>query len=223
MSYKNASFNMIIKDNHTMSGSKDKPVREKISITKDAINDLPMIYWEGEVCVLDSLESMESCVVKLLNETHLGFDTETRPTFKKGDYHPPALIQLASETCVYLFRICKINTIKPLLPILESSIILKTGVAIKNDVKELLTMQEFNPRGFLDLTEITVPLGYENRGLRALAGLLLGGRISKAAQVSNWGRSHLDQKQIQYAATDAWISREIYRKALIEKCSEKVI
>ena len=202
-----------------MPDSKDKPVREKVSITRGAINDLPIIYWKGEVCILDSLESMDSCVVKLLNETHLGFDTETRPTFKKGEYYPPALIQLASETCVYLFRICKINTIKPLLPILESSKILKTGVAIKDDVKELLAMEKFNPRGFLDLSEITVPLGYENRGLRALAGLLLGGRISKAAQVSNWARADLDRKQIQYAATDAWISREIYIRALAKKRS----
>ena len=202
-----------------MSDSKGKPVREKISITKDAINNLPIIFWEGEVCVIDSLESMKSCVVKLLNETHLGFDTETRPTFKKGDHYPPALIQLASETCVYLFRICKINTIKPLLPILESSNILKTGVAIKNDVKELLTMEKFKPKGFLDLTEITVPLGYENSGLRALAGLLLGGRISKAARVSNWASDDLNRKQIQYAATDAWISREIYIRALAKKRS----
>ena len=206
-----------------MPDQKDKPVIEKISITKDAINVLPMINWEGDICILDSVESMNSCVVKLLNETHLGFDTETRPTFKKGDYYPPALIQLASETCVYLFRICKINTISPLLPILESPKILKTGVAINDDVKNLLTIEEFSPRGFLDIAEITVPLGYENRGLRALAGLLLGGRISKTAQVSNWARDNLDRRQIQYAATDAWVSREIYRRALIEKCSKKVI
>ena len=206
-----------------MPDSKDKQNIEKKSISKEAINDLPMICWDGEVCVLDSLEAMQSCVSKLLNESHLGFDTETRPSFKKGEYYPPALVQLANENCVYLFRICKVNTIAPLLPILESSKILKTGVAIKDDVKELRVMEDFNPHGFVDLAEITVSLGYENRGLRALAGLLLGGRISKAAQVSNWARPDLDRKQIQYAATDAWISREIYQRALVEKCSESAI
>lgn len=206
-----------------MPDSKDKPNIEKRSISKEAINDLPMICWDGEVCVLDSLEAMQSCVSKLLNESHLGFDTETRPSFKKGEYYPPALVQLASENCVYLFRICKVNTIAPLLPILESSNILKTGVAIKDDVKELRAMEDFDPHGFVDLAEITVSLGYENRGLRALAGLLLGGRISKAAQVSNWARPDLDRKQIRYAATDAWISREIYQRALEEKCSESAI
>ena len=80
-------------------------------------------------------------------------------------------------------------------------------------------MEEFKPMGFIDIAEITVPLGYENRGLRALAGLLLGGRISKVAQLSNWARSDLYQKQIEYAATDAWLSREIYERALAEKQS----
>ena len=202
-----------------MSEIKDKPVIEKKSISKDAINNLPIMRWNGKIRVLESLESMQSCVLKLLNESHLGFDTETQPTFKKGEYYRPALIQIASERCVYLFRINKVNTITPLLPILESSKILKTGVAIKDDVKELRAIEEFDPQGFVDISELTVPLGYENRGLRALAGLILGGRVSKASRVSNWARADLDQKQIQYAATDAWISREIYKRALIEKGS----
>ena len=189
---------------------------ETRKISKAEINELPLIAWEGEIRVLDSVASMQAVVEELKNETHLGFDTETRPTFKKGEYYPPALIQLATENCVYLFRISKTNTLAPLLPVLESPDILKTGVAIKDDVKELRAMEDFEPGGFIEIANITVKLGYENRGLRALAGLLLGGRISKAAQVSNWARPELDQKQIRYAATDAWISREIYRKAIAE-------
>lgn len=176
-----------------------------------------MIAWEGEIRILETVETMEAAVAELLEESHLGFDTETRPTFKKGDYYPPALIQLATESCVYLFRISKTDTISPLLPLLESPDILKTGVAIRDDVKELRAMEDFTPAGFVEIADITVKIGYENRGLRALAGLLLGGRISKAAQVSNWARPELDKKQVRYAATDAWISREIYRKALAEQ------
>jgi ribonuclease D len=186
-------------------------------ISKTEINELPMIAWEGEVKILESIEAMETAVTALKGESHLGFDTETRPCFKKGQYYPPALIQLATESCIYLFRISKTKTFAPLLPILESPEILKTGVAIKEDVKELRAMENFTPAGFLEIAEITVKLGYENRGLRALAALLLGGRISKAAQVSNWARAELDRKQIRYAATDAWISREIYRKAIEER------
>ena len=199
-----------------MPENTETPAAETRKISKAEINELPLIAWEGEIRVLDSVASMQAVVEELKNETHLGFDTETRPTFKKGEYYPPALIQLATEKCVYLFSISKTNTLAPLLPVLESPDILKTGVAIKDDVKELRAMEDFEPGGFVEIANITAKLGYENRGLRALAGLLLGGRISKAAQVSNWARPELDQKQIRYAATDAWISREIYRKAIAE-------
>jgi ribonuclease D len=191
------------------------PIQTK-KISKAEINELPLIAWEGAIEILESVETMQSAVEKITAERHLGFDTETRPTFKKGQYYPPALIQLATADCVYLFRISQTATLKPLLPILESPDILKTGVAIKDDVKELRAMEDFQPGGFVEIANITAKLGYENRGLRALAGLFLGGRISKAAQVSNWARPELDNKQIRYAATDAWISREIYRRAIAE-------
>ncbi len=200
-----------------MSETTDTPTIENRKISKAEINELPLIAWEGEIQILESIETMEAAVAKLVNEAHLGFDTETRPTFKKGQYYPPALIQLATEHCVYLFRINKTETFEPLLPLLESLDIIKTGVAIKDDVKELRAMAEFSPAGFVEIADITLKLGYENRGLRALAGLIMKGRISKAAQVSNWARPDLDQKQIRYAATDAWISREIYRKAIAER------
>jgi ribonuclease D len=200
-----------------MSEISENPTVEKRTISKTEINDLPLIAWEGDIQILETVEAMEAAVAELADESHLGFDTETRPTFIKGDYYPPALIQLATERFVYLFRISKTETLAPLLPLLESPDILKTGVAIKDDVKELRAMEDFTPDGFVEIADITVKLGYENRGLRALAGLLLEGRISKAAQVSNWARPELDQKQIRYAATDAWISREIYCKAVAER------
>lgn len=200
-----------------MSESTETPDLRTRKISKAEINELPLIAWEGEIRILETAEAMQAAVDELKNESHLGFDTETRPTFKKGQYYPPALIQLATEGCVYLFRISKTKTLAPVRPILESPDILKTGVAIKDDVKELRAMEDFQPGGFVEIADITVKLGYENRGLRALAGLLLGGRISKAAQVSNWARPELDDKQIRYAATDAWISREIYRKAVAER------
>ena len=202
-----------------MSETTESLTVEKRRISKAEINELPLIAWEGEIQILESVEEMEAAAAVLVNESHLGFDTETRPSFKKGDYYPPALIQLATEQCVYLFRISETETFDPLLPILESPDILKTGVAIKDDVKELRAIEDFTPNGFVEIADITVKLGYENRGLRALAGLLLQGRISKAAQVTNWARPKLDNKQVRYAATDAWISREIYRQAVAERDS----
>ena len=199
------------------SNAPTKPKPRKISKTE--INQLPLIKWEGRIEILHTIEEMTTAVERLKHEKILGFDTETRPTFKKGDYYPPALIQLSTADCVYLFRINITKNLVPLLPILESDNILKTGVAIKDDVKELRKMEDFQPKGFIEIAELTVNLGYENRGLRALAGLLMHGRISKAAQVSNWARTELDPKQISYAATDAWISRELYCRAIAERDS----
>lgn len=200
-----------------MHGSAPIPENNSRRITKEAINSLPMIAWEGPVTLLNTKEAMEEAIEKLIKESHVGFDTETRPSFRRGEYHLPALVQIATADCVYLFRICMIKTLKPLLPLLETPETIKTGVAINDDVKELQKMDDFKPAGFVEITDLTKKLGYENRGLRALAGLLMGGRISKAAQVSNWARSKLDEKQLRYAATDAWISREIYRRAQAEE------
>jgi len=182
-------------------------------LSKEAINELPLIAWDGPIKVLNTREEMEAATAELLDQKHLGFDTETRPTFKKGDYYPPALVQLATSSTVYLYRISQSQTIEPLIPIFESESILKTGVALKDDVKELRAVTDFDAKGFFEITELTARLKIESRGLRALAGLLMGGRISKAAQVSNWAKQELDEKQLRYAATDAWVSRELYIKA----------
>ena len=185
-------------------------------ISKAEINELPIITWDGRIEILNTIEEMKLTLASLSNETHLGFDTETRPAFRKGEYYPPALIQLSTQSCVYLFRISETETFHPLLPILESKNILKTGIGIKEDVKKLQAIKDFKPAGFVEINDITGKLGYENRGLRALTALLLGGRISKAAQISNWARKELDPKQIRYAATDAWVSRKLYIKAMEE-------
>lgn len=195
----------------------DLPVSEiagvKANISKDDLNTLPMISWTGPIELIETHKEARAAVKILQEETLLGFDTETRPSFKKGEYYPPSLMQLATADRVWLFRICRLGTLDPLLPLLEDEAILKTGVAINDDVKELRKMQEFAPAGFLEITRITAPLGIEARGLRPLCGILMGGRISKKAQVSNWAREQLDEKQISYAATDAWISRELYVRA----------
>jgi ribonuclease D len=185
-------------------------------ISKTEINELPLLSWEGPVFLLETIDEMKSALQGILSEPVLGFDTETRPSFKRGEYYPPALIQIATSESVFLFRISKIKCLTPLIPVLESSEIAKCGVGIRDDVRELLKFESFNPGGFLEIGELTKKLGYLNSGLRSLAALLLDGRISKAAQVSNWARNELSSKQITYAATDAWISREIYLRALQE-------
>lgn len=147
----------------------------------------------------------------------MGFDTETKVDVEKGhnDGYPPSLIQIATNDCVYLYRTCVTHTLEPFLEFMESSSIIKTGVGVERDAEELCKRYEsFTPGGFRDVVTLTSPMGYENKGLNALSALILGGRISKREQCSNWARKELNAKQIRYAATDAWVSREIYVKAV---------
>jgi len=213
------------RDEATKSSKVDKPKKEqpvwKIEICKMKISNSRIIAWEGPVKVLLTMPEMTSAVKEILasGEKHLGFDTETRPNYKRGGFNPTALIQLATAKTVYLFRICKLpgHNFDPLLPILTNPSILKTGVSICEDVKDLCRIQHFQPAGFVDTTEITQKvLGIKNGGLRALAVHFLDGRITKGAQMSNWACNHLDPQQIRYAATDAWVSREIHVRAARE-------
>lgn len=186
------------------------------TISKEAINALPLMQWTGAIKVLNTEEEFTAATQQLAEASILGFDTETRPSFKKGEYYPTSLLQLASEGCVYLFRLKTATNLQALVPLFESEQIIKTGVAINDDLKALQKLCPFNPKGFVEITQLTAQLAYSSKGLRALAALLLGGRISKAAQVSNWARRELAPKQIQYAATDAWISRQLYLQACQE-------
>jgi ribonuclease D len=199
--------------NDSSSASSSSPQK---NITKKGIRNLPLLEWEGHVKVLETLPQMQSAVdtiLSLQNTTVLGFDTETRPCFRKGQWNPTALVQIATAECVYLFRICKLerSNFAPLIPLLESKRLIKCGVNIAQDVKELLKVQTFTPRSFHELSDMTRQLGYVPVGLRSLAALLLQGRVSKTAQMSNWEKPRLEQGEIKYAATDAWVGLELYR------------
>lgn len=155
---------------------------------------------------------MSVAVAELRREKILGFDTETRPSFRRGKSYPPALLQLGGAEKVYLFQLLKLEDPTPALDILADPNIIKVGVAIRDDVRKLRERQDFRPGGFIELADITHKRDIVNTGLRSLAAIFLGVRISKGAQVSNWSRDHLSDAQTVYAATDAWISREIYMR-----------
>jgi ribonuclease D len=162
------------------------------------------------VTIVDTDEKLHEVLPLLRREKILGFDTESRPSFKKGQNYPAALIQLCGEHTVWLFQILKLQDKQPLWKLLANHRIIKAGVAIQDDIKKLQEQLEFRPGGFREIASLTQKAGILNTGLRSLAGLLLGIRISKRAQVSNWAKSTLTEAQIQYAATDAWVSRQLY-------------
>lgn len=182
----------------------------KQAITKDEVNELEVGAYQGTIFVADDKKSAEEAIGMLQNETLLGFDTETRPSFKKGEQYTPSLLQLAAADFAVLFRIHRTGLPEGLLRIFRSEKIVKVGIAIDRDLKELKDIASFEENGFVDLNTMAPQKGFENIGVRRLAAMVLGIRISKRQQTSNWEADQLKPAQIEYAATDAWVCREIY-------------
>ena len=183
----------------------------KTQITKSEVNDLPLGKFEGEIILVDNIKKIANAIEDIERENIIGVDTETRPTFKKGTLNKTALIQIATHDKVYLFRLNKIGLPFPLVNIFENSKIQKIGIAIIQDMKEL--SEQFKPfkhSNFTDLNILCKKLKFENIGARNLTAMLLGFRISKRQQTSNWEADTLNESQLRYAATDAWVARQIY-------------
>jgi ribonuclease D len=187
-------------------------------ITKSEINDLPLGKFEGEIILVDKEDEIIDSIKKIKLERIIGVDTETRPTFKKGDLNKTALIQIATEKKVYLFRLNKIGFSLLLADIFENPTIKKIGIAILQDMKELSDQfKPFNHNNVIDLNVLCKTLEFENIGARNLTAMLLGFRISKRQQTSNWEANELNENQLRYAATDAWVAKEIYLKLIQSK------
>ncbi|MDR3045871.1 MAG: 3'-5' exonuclease domain-containing protein 2 [Desulfovibrio sp.] len=186
------------------------PERYRRKISKDEINELPLERYAGEIRIVRSEEELADAVDRLRDEDVLGFDTETRPTFRKGKVNLPSLVQLACSDVVYLFQLNWLAFGEALASVLSDADIVKTGVAVRDDIRDLQKLFAFNDAGVVDLGEVARDLGLETHGLRNLAANFLEVRISKGAQCSNWSNRELAPQQVLYAATDAWVSREIH-------------
>ncbi|HSH14012.1 MAG TPA: 3'-5' exonuclease, partial [Desulfurivibrionaceae bacterium] len=147
---------------------------------------------------------------ELGRERLLGFDTETKPNFVKGQNHPPSLLQLAGEAAVWIFQLTPLGLTEELRAILAAPEIIKAGVAVEFDLQQLQRLGRFQAESFAELATVAKEAGIKNHGLRGLAAVMLGYRIAKGAQRSNWGADTLKEKQLRYAATDAAVGREIY-------------
>lgn len=185
---------------------------ENSTITREEINALPLMKFDGPIHVVDQKDQVKPAVERLLQEDVLGFDTETKPSFKKGVSYLPALIQFANDEEAWLFRINGNGMHKAILEVLQSEKTKKVGVALHDDIKHLQKVRKFKPSGFVDVASVANDAGILKRGLRNMTGILLGGRLSKSAQLTNWAQGTLTKNQLVYAATDAWVSLKLYHR-----------
>lgn len=181
-----------------------------LHLSREEINALPLICYGGTVRVVNAPALLGSAIEVLGMEEVLGFDTETKPCFRKGASHPPSILQLAGSRAVYVFQLSRVGSAGALAGLLGDPRIVKAGVSVGRDVKELQALFPFEPAHFVELADLSTRAGIKNNGLRGLAACLMGGRISKSAKTSDWSRDRLSESQVFYAATDAWVSREIY-------------
>jgi ribonuclease D len=180
------------------------------AVEDEYIKSLPVKSFPGTICLVDNPSVFEKARYILSRETILGFDTETKPSFKKGRTHSVALIQIATDDHAFLFKLNKISLPPFIVSILEDKSIIKVGVALRDDLAAINKIKSFNPGGFVDLQQFVKQFGIEDNGLKKLVANVLGFRISKKFQTSNWEQDPLDTEQLNYAATDAWVCRRIY-------------
>jgi ribonuclease D len=180
------------------------------TVEDEYVRSLPVMSFPGIINLIDHTADFEKIKPVLLNENILGFDTETKPSFKKGRYHQVALLQLSTRDQAFLFRLNKVQLPEFVIEILENKDITKIGVALKDDLNGLNKVVPFEPNGFIDLQQFVKQFGIEDNGLKKLVANVLGFRISKKSQTSNWEQVELTREQLEYAATDAWVCRQMY-------------
>ena len=179
------------------------------SISREDLAELPIRRYEGRMCVVATPEDLEEARVDLAAERLVGLDTETRPAFRKGESHPPALAQVATARAVYLFQLRRTECFPVLGALIADPRCVKAGVSLRDDLRALKTLFPFEEQNLLDLGHAARKAGLKQTGVRNLAGIVLGLRIPKGAKTTNWAVRELSPAQISYAATDAWACREL--------------
>lgn len=185
---------------------------EKISA--EELEKLKIATFDGPIGVITQKDNEYSEAIEYLQgQTILGFDTETKPCFHSGmPQNKVALLQLSGEDKAYLFRVNKLGIPSELAKILSNAKILKVGAAINDDIKGLQFYSKFTAKGFIDLQKLVTEYGIQDKSVKKLAGIIIGVKVSKAQQLSNWEASNLSGAQLKYAAIDAWICQKMYKK-----------
>ena len=186
------------------------------TVTPEILDKLEYASFPGKIFVIDSVGAeFNRAIAYLRSQKVIGFDTETRPCF--GPNQPRygvALLQLSGPEKAYLFRINNLGMHRRLCNLLADKRIIKVGAAIHDDIRGLQKIREFEPDSFVDLQKIVWEYGIRDKSVKKMTAIILGFRISKTQQLSNWEAETLSESQCKYAATDAWVCREMYLKLM---------
>ena len=186
------------------------------TITPELLDKLEYASFPGKIFVIDSVGAeFNRAIAYLRSQKVIGFDTETRPCF--GPNQPRygvALLQLSGPEKAYLFRIKNLGMHRRLCNLLADKRIIKVGAAIHDDIRGLQKLREFEPAAFVDLQKVVWEYGIKDKSVKKMTAIILGFRISKTQQLSNWEADTLSESQCKYAATDAWVCREMYLKLM---------
>lgn len=188
------------------------------SISAEEIELLETASFDGPIVVIDDKGiDFAEAIDYLSKQTVIGFDTETKPCFQAhSTRNKMALLQLSGKERAFLFRLQSLGLPRPLASILSSSSIIKVGAAVKDDINGLQSYRRFIPKGFVDLQNVVGGYGIKEKSVKKMAAIILGLKVSKAQQLSNWEAPQYSGAQLKYAAIDAWICREMYLKLLNE-------
>jgi ribonuclease D len=179
-------------------------------ISRETLAELPIRRYEGPVSLVATLRELSDAREDFRGERVVGLDTETRPSFKKGEIHLPCLVQAATARAVYVFQLNRLEVFPALAELLASPSVVKAGVGIGHDLLQLNKVFPLKVDNTVDLGVVARRRGIGQSGVRNLAGMFLGFRIPKGHRTSNWAAPRLSPEQITYAATDAWACRELY-------------
>lgn len=179
---------------------------------KKAITELPQVLFPGRIITIINESDADKAVDYLLTCDILGVDTETRPTFKKGQQHKVALLQVATHDTCFLFRLSDIGLPKSVIHLLEDKQIPKVGLSWHDDLLSLSKREKFTPGYFIDLQNLVGTLGIKDLSLQKIYANLFHQKISKRQRLTNWEADVLNEKQKQYAATDAWTCINLYEE-----------
>jgi ribonuclease D len=189
----------------------------KPTIDKETLNELPKGEFKGTIKVITRPEEVTEVLPEIVIHNKLGFDTESKPAFHKGTRHGIALLQLSSADTAWLFRLHETGFTPGLAKLMADPNIKKVGAAILDDVRGLKKHLKFEPAGFIDLQKHVDEFGVMEKGVKKMAAIFLGIKISKRQRLTNWEATKLSEAQLRYAATDAWICLKIYERMLAIK------